>query len=378
VRSDAGITRRSVLAAALAEAGMAAAPTGHADAASTPSLKKAAAQIGLRFGSESDVDFRAAAPAYGELFIRHCDLFAPQTPWSQTARIQFAREPQWQDPNILFARDHGMPLTGGHLLWHNSTPLWFEQLPSQSAAEQAVASHIAAMTRRYASEAYSWNVVNEALEPRDGRADGLRNSQLLRKLGPDFIARAFSLARQSAPNALLVYNDYGFEFARPDDEARRTALLRLLDRLQSARAPIDAVGLQSHLRLGGATFDPEIYRNFLHEIAGRGLAIVISELDVLDVELTPIVATRDADVAALYTAFLNTALDERAVTALVSWGLVDRYSWLNLQHLPAFARWDRQPVRPLLFDNAFRPKPAFDAVFAALQSAPPRRNNQSN
>ena len=248
---------------------------GHA--AGTPSLRKAAAQIGLRFGSTSDADFRAASPAYGSLFIRHCDLFAPQTPWSQTARIQFVAEPQWQDPNIPFAHEHGMPLTGGHLLWHSSTPLWFEQLPSQSTAEQAVANHIATITRRYASEAYAWNVVNEAIDPRDGRPDGLRNTQLLRKLGPDYIARAFSLARQSAPNALLVYNDYGFEFARPDDAARRASLLRLLDKLQSVRAPIDAVGLQSHLRLGGVTFDPEIYRNFLREIAGRGLAIIISE-----------------------------------------------------------------------------------------------------
>jgi endo-1,4-beta-xylanase len=352
--------------------------TDRAGAAGNRSLKKAAAQIGLRFGSESDVDFRAVTPAYGDIFIQHCDLFAPQTPWSQTARMQFAAEPQWQDANILFAREHRMPLTGGHLLWHNSTPLWFDQLPSQSAAENAVASHIAAMTKRYGSETYAWNVVNEAIEPRDGRADGLRNTQLLRKLGPDFIARAFALARQSEPRALLVYNDYGFEFARPDEEARRTALLRLLDRLQSVRAPIDAVGLQSHLRLDGANFDPEIYRKFLSEIAGRGLAIIISELDVLDVGFTPIVAVRDADVAALYGAFLDTALDERAVVALVTWGLVDRYSWLNLQHLPEFTRWDHQPTRPLLFDNALRPKPAFDAVLTALRNAPPRQNNQSN
>jgi len=160
VRSDAVITRRRVLGAALSEAGIATTLTDRAGAAGNRSLKKAAAQIGLRFGSESDVDFRAVTPAYGDIFIQHCDLFAPQTPWSQTARMQFAAEPQWQDANILFAREHRMPLTGGHLLWHNSTPLWFDQLPSQSAAENAVASHIAAMTKRYGSETYAWNVVN--------------------------------------------------------------------------------------------------------------------------------------------------------------------------------------------------------------------------
>jgi endo-1,4-beta-xylanase len=351
---------------------------GCARSADSGSLRNAAQQIGLRFGSESDVDFTVAGPAYRELFIRHCDLFAPQTPWRETARAQFAAEPQWQDPNILFASQHAMKLTGGHLVWHDSVPQWFEQLPSQAAAEGVVASHIAAMTKHYETETFAWNVINEAIEPRDGRPDGLRNSLLLRKLGPDFITNAFFLARQSAPRALLVYNDYGFEFTRPADEARRTALLRLLDRLLAARAPIDAVGLQSHLRLGGVTFDPKIFRNFLREIAGRGLAIIISELDVLDVEFTPVVETRDADVAALYAAFLNTALDERAVIALVAWGLADCYSWLNLQDNPSFVRWDRQPTRPLMFDSQLRPKPALDSVLAALRHAPSRYTSQPN
>jgi endo-1,4-beta-xylanase len=365
------------LGATLSEASIATTVAGRDRATDTESLGKAAARAGLRFGADSDVDFRVARPAYAELFIRHCDLFAPQTPWSQTGRLQFAAEPQWEDPNIPFARQHGIPLTGCHLVWHNSVPPWFENLPSQSAAEQAVASHITTMTTRYASETYAWNVVNEAIEPQDGRPDGLRNSQLLRKLGPDFIARAFAWARQSAPDALLVYNDNGFEFANTEEEARRTSLLKLLDRLQSVRAPINAIGLQSHLRLD-ANFDVKVYRNFLREISERGLAIIISELDVLDLELNPSITARDADVAALYGAFLNTALDERAVVALVTWGLVDRYSWLNLDHRRAFTRWDRQPTRPLLFDDELRPKPAFDAVLAALRSAPQRRNSQSN
>jgi endo-1,4-beta-xylanase len=221
---------------------------------------------------------------------------------------------------------------------------------------------------------YSWNVVNEAIEPQDGRPDGLRNTQLLRKLGPDYIPMAFSSARESAPNALLVYNENGLEFDRRDEEARRTALLRLLDKLQSVKAPIDAVGLQSHLRLDGTPFDAQIYRNFLREIAGRKLTIIISELDVLDVEPAPTIAARDANVASLYRAFLDTALDERAVKAVVTWGLVDRYSWLNLWHLPIFSREDGQPTRPLLFDDSLQPKPAFDAVLSAFRRAPPRAN----
>jgi endo-1,4-beta-xylanase len=67
------------------------------------------------------------------------------------------------------------------------------------------------------------------------------------------------------------------------------------------------------------------------------------------------------------------ALDERAVAALVTWGLVDPYSWLNhTTYFPQFVRADGLPQRPLLFDAEFRPKPAFDAVLHALQQAPGR------
>jgi endo-1,4-beta-xylanase len=60
----------------------------------------------------------------------------------------------------------------------------------------------------------------------------------------------------------------------------------------------------------------------------------------------------------------------------VTWGLDDRYSWYNLWHDRYFKRWDGKPTRPLLFDQAFQPKPAFDAVLSALQHAPPRRNTR--
>jgi endo-1,4-beta-xylanase len=337
------------------------------------SLRDEAARVRLLFGSESDVEFAKESPDYTELFFRMCGLFAPQTLWGRTDTMGPGQNPVWVDPNIEIAWRRGLKLTGGHLLWHRSIPLWLERLPTRAEARRAVHAHIVATTSRYTPIVYSWNVVNEAIEPRDGRPDGLRNSQLMRLLGEDFITEAFFVARESAPHALLVYNDFGFEFAHAEDLARRSALLRLLDSLLATKAPIDAVGLQSHLRLGAsARFDERGYRAFLSEIAARGLGIIVSELDVLDVEFAPNVVQRDADVAALYKVFLETALSELAVVAVVTWGLVDKFSWYNLWHDPMFTRWDGRPTRPLLFDAMLRPKPSFDAVLAAFRGAPPR------
>ncbi len=367
--SDRTLSRRLALGMLTATA---ATGTSAARAENVQSLKSAAARAGLRFGATSDVDINKIVPDYARLFVTNCDFLALQMGWDRTQPVEHGPDPVWQDPNMGFAASHGFELTGGHLLWHLTTPAWFGEMGSRKLAEAAVTRHISSMQDRYGNLTYAWNVVNEAIEPRDSRPDGLRDSVLLRQLGNDYIANAFFTARSAAPSTMLVYNDYGFEFTRPDDEARRVALLRLLDRLLAAKAPIDAVGLQSHLQLGNGRFDPMVFRGFLREIATRGLRILITELDVLDLGFNPTIAGRDAEVAALYTAFLDTALDEPAVRSVVTWGLVDQYSWYNLWSDRMFKRWDRQPTRPLLFDNAFHPKPAYYAVLQSLQRASAR------
>ena len=68
-------------------------------------------------------------------------------------------------------------------------------------------------------------------------------------------------------------------------------------------------------------------------------------------------ADRDAGVARLYRDFLTPVLAEPNVTALLTWGITDRYTWLN--GLPYASRADGKPERPLPFDYDYNPKPAF-------------------
>ena len=341
-------------------------------AAALPTLKEAAAAAGLRFGSSSDIDIARAPTAYATLFAAQCGLFAPQLGWGSIAPRPDAVEPAWEDPNVDFARVHGMTLTGAHLLWHENSPGWFADLPAGAAAQQAVDRHIRQTAGHYAGRVFSWNVVNEAIDTRNGTSDGLRRSIYLQKLGPDFIARAFASARVADPRALLVYNDYGVETAGRLETARRDALLRLLDRVQRS-APIDGVGLQSHLSLGGARFDAAAYRRLLRDIAARGLVILITELDVLDSVADADVERRDAEVAAHYRAFLSVVMDEPAVASLVTWGLSDRYTWLTRERGASFGRADGRPTRPLPFDADLQPKPAYYALLEAFRAAPRRR-----
>ena len=337
------------------------------------SLKLAAARCGIRYGSDSDVPIATAPARYGQLFAEQCDLYAANLSWASVTPKRGTPDPAREDPNVAFARAHGIKLTGAHLLWHELTPHWFSDLASQDEARQAIADHIAAMARHFAGEVYSWNVVNEAMDPQEGRPDGLRHSPLLAKLGPSFIEFAFREARQANPGVLLVYNDYGTEMDIPHDAARRRTMLRLLESLRSRNVPIDAVGLQSHLKMDGSRFNEKIYRDFLREISGMGLKIMITELDVLDLKTPSDLRQRDQAVADLYSRYLDVVLDELAVIAVVTWGLSDRYTWLTPHSNPNYVREDGTSMRPLPFDAAFNPKPAFYAMLSAFAHAPIRK-----
>ena len=338
-----------------------------------PSLKEVAARRGILYGAAEENALSPAPPEFRALFARQCGLMAPILPWTAVEKVRGQYHFDRQQYALDFAREHKIRLTGAHLLWYSTTPNWFAAAADRDQARQLIVNHINFMCKKFAGQIWSWNVVNEALSPKDGRPDGLRKSQLLDQLGPEFFDIGFHTARAADPKAILVYNDYDTEYDSAESEARRRALVKLLDSFLQRKLPIDAIGLQTHIKLERFRFSPTIYREFLKEIAARGVRILITELDVLDVGAPGDTAERDRIVADVYKRVLEVALDEKAVAAVISWGLSDRHTWLNPRFSPSFARPDGLPTRPLPFDAQFQPKPAFWAMVKALESAPKRK-----
>src|SRR5215472_4359028 len=372
-------TRRRILAAGLTALGTGAAALQSSPirAAETLALCKLAAQKGLLYGTTISASQITGDPPFVDLVRQEAGLVVAENEmkWQVMNRGAAGDDDYGPADTIAnFAAANNLVLRGHNLLWYHRTPNWYFDLTDRQQQLEAVAAHIRQLAGRYRGRIHSWDVVNEPIEPKDGRTDGLRTAVFLETLGPEYLDLAYHTARETDPKARLVVNEYDIELDAPEQEARRIALLHLLERMRRAGTPVDAVGVQAHLTaVGGPPFSAQVLRRFFAEIAKLELTIEITELDVTDEQAPADVEVRDRLVADTYRRFLDAALDEPAVKMVVTWGVSDRHSWI-VRRETYQTKWraDDAASRPLPFDADLERKPAFDAMASAFAHARPR------
>jgi endo-1,4-beta-xylanase len=340
----------------------------------TQSLQQLAEERGLLFGSCLALKYCVQAPAYQQLFLAQCGMATPEVhmKWDSLSSQPGVYDFGQADGFVKFCAANHLQVRGHTLIWHQALPAWVTQrlnAVTTQAGEALLASHIDTVARHFGGRLYSWDVVNEVLDPGSQRPDGLRDSPWLRSCGADYIELAFRTAAAADPKALLVWNETYLEVSNGFGQAKRTAMLAQLDRMLARGVPIQGIGLESHLRAEqAAILGDAAYESFLGQLAKRGMKIFITELDVQDVSLPADPVARDQAVAAIYGKFLTATLRQPAVRGVVTWGLADRFSWIA-GYRP---RKDGLPVRPLPFDADYQPKAAFYSIAGSLQSAPGR------
>ena len=104
---------------------------------------------------------------------------------------------------------------------------------------------------------------------------------------------------------------------------------------------------------------------FVRELRGMGLQVFVTELDINERKLDGTVAERDTAIARFYKDYLTMMLAEPNVRAVLTWGITDKYTWLDG---PKYVRPDGKAQRPLPFDSDYQPKPAFFSYRDAMDT----------
>ena len=383
-----GGTRRELFGAMAAGAAAAALPSGQAQAApASDSLAALARAKGLTgFGSAiGGVDRPGTAfsdEGVREIHVRECNIMVHENDLKWTVLRPNATDYNFHNADRLmaWAEAIGMKVRGHTLTWlrPDRNPDWlnnhdFGSRPA-TEAERMVREHISTVCRRYGDRIFTWDVTNEAIDPRTG---GLRTDAFSRHLGETLLDIAFDAARQAVPNAILVYNDFmtwGVNSAR-----HRDGVLGLLQRLKARRVPVQMFGIQAHIGAGEIgevrgtmTFDAREeadWKAFMDAAVALVPRLAITELDVSETGTPADIDARDRIMADLLRRYMDMMLRYPGLDHIIAWGMMDHYSWLQGRT----RRPDGRLKRPTLYDGNYRPKPMREALAAALRAAPPRR-----
>jgi endo-1,4-beta-xylanase len=284
--------------------------------------------------------------------------------------------PEWQKYNfeladkfVAYGQKNQMYMAGHTLIWHSQLPKFVNKIQSADSLKMFMKDHIKTVAGRYAGKLNSWDVVNEALNE-DGT---MRPSIFYKLLGEDYIKMAFDLAAKADPNAELYYNDYNIE-----QPAKRKGAIDMIKKLQSSGTKIDGVGIQGHWSINSNNIKD--IEEAIQEFSALGIKVAFTELDYTvlpnpwdlkgaDVNqnfeedpkmnlykdgLPDSVATKLANrYSDLFILFLK---NKDKISRVTFWGVNDGHSWLNGWPIKKRTNY------PLLFDRAYKPKKAYNAV----------------
>ncbi|MGB8534950.1 MAG: endo-1,4-beta-xylanase, partial [Acidobacteriaceae bacterium] len=314
------MTRRDL--ARLAVLGGAAAVSGAAGAAMVPDSLDALAKVkgfsgfgssmgagsmGSEGGSRSFNDDGVRA-----IHRRECGILVCETETKWMALRPNPKEYTFYqaDRMVDWARDNNMLMRGHTLLWNQ--PQWFPKwlvnydfgTRPATEAERLLREHITTVCTHFGTRIFAYDVVNEAVDEFTGE---IIETVFTKYLGPEAIDICFDAAHKAAPHAKLVYNDFvswGAGHAK-----YREGVLRLLSRLKANKAPVDVLGVQSHIgqdfspdSLGSNTFnaaDEAVWKQYLDAASSMGLRLAITEFDVSERGTPSDIVERDRQIADL-------------------------------------------------------------------------------
>ncbi|HBQ49314.1 MAG TPA: 1,4-beta-xylanase, partial [Hyphomonas atlantica] len=171
------LTRRHTLAMLASAAGTAACATPEsvtsARSGETPPLKDLAAAKGIRFGTSMDAR-EVNQAEYLDIVLRDCAVIVAENEHKMYTIQPTPDAMNWVpgDTLVNFAKANGLGMRGHTLIWQHPDwlPDWVnqKQFASAAEAEALLGGYIERVASRHSDFIYSWDVVNETIDPETG------------------------------------------------------------------------------------------------------------------------------------------------------------------------------------------------------------------
>ncbi len=298
------------------------------------------------------------------LNLKATQKYMEETGDDENPQVSFAQAM----PVLDYAKKNNIPVRVHTLVWHSQTPEWFFKENYDASAEYVspekmtkrmenyIKNFFSTLTELYPDvNFYACDVVNEAWledgKPRQAGHPSQNNSygasDWVAVYGDNsFIESAFTFARQYAPEGCkLYYNDYNEYMQKKEQIVKMATDLK-------AKGVIDGIGMQSHLdarqSMDAAFPSVQMYESAIKDYVATGLDVQITELDATVPENS---GDKYFEHQAKYYKGIFDAICKYKdnISAVVFWGVTDDISW-------------RASQLPLIFDNEYKAKPAFNAI----------------
>lgn len=205
-------------------------------------------------------------------FITYWDQITPENEgkWGSVEGVR--NQMNWAGLDAVhdYAKQHGIPFKQHNFVWGAQQPSWISGL-SQADQRAEVEEWIRLFCQRY-PDTEMIDVVNEppphTTPPYSAALGGAGAS------GYDWIVQTFKWARQYCPSSILILNDYNtIEYGNDNSH-----FIDIVQRIQGAGAPIDAIGAQAHAAFNIST---DTVKGYIDKLASStGLPVYISEYDI--------------------------------------------------------------------------------------------------
>lgn len=291
---------------------------------------------------------------YEERFTALCNYATLPFYWGSYEPSEDATREQELRRMAEWCRCRRVTPKGHPLVWHETFPVWGHRFPDAEILAR-LERRVRQIVSRFKDEVSLWDVVNEATVSHT--FDNAVGRWIARDGAATCVEQALRWARAANPSATLLYNDFNVS---PEFET-------LVERLCDRGAPVDAIGIQSHMHKG--RWPLERVWQVCETYARFGLPLHWTELTVLSGRLK---AADDPDWHTVRTDWKSTP-DEEATqaeygeqlyTLLFSHPSVEAITWWDFSD---YGSWQGAPAGLLRADMT--PKPLYQGLLNLVTKA---------